>query len=107
HGAFVAPEELDFLPVDLRPIRMLGEQLVEAARSVPAGQNKRKPPGRFDRHDGDAAYLLGGRLEQIVRVVELSNHFLAPGSTCPPKPFRMADSIFSAKVWSWRDRKRA
>ena len=31
---------------------------------------------------------------------------LLPGSTCPPKPLRMAESTFSAKVWSWRERKR-
>ena len=27
-------------------------------------------------------------------------------STCPPKPLRMAERIFSAKVCSWRERKR-
>jgi hypothetical protein len=38
---------------------------------------------------GAAAYVLG-----------------AFGSTCPPNPLRIAEMIFSAKVWPWRERKR-
>ena len=53
-----------------------------------------------------------GRLRGLLLTVRhsrlaLSNRSASSASRWPPKPTRIADSILSAKVCSWRERKRA
>ena len=70
-------------------------------------KTRRRPPGGHWRREtsGDLPIIARVSLQRNRACVSASPHAFF-GSTCPPKPLRIAEMIFSANVCCLRERKR-